>query len=151
MTLGQILERLAVRSHQEFGARTFESRLRTQKAIYLLKVFGYPPVQHYNFTNYFHGPYCPELTAEYYAVQQGEVEEGPTPPEIPAQSMGALLDALGRGNQFLEAVTTLHSIQRRNRLDQTRALETVRVMKPHLEQRTLHEAWEYLRQHTLLI
>lgn len=48
---------------------SFADRLVLQKRLYLLQLFGLDLGYRYNW--YVHGPYCPTLTEEAFAVQQG--------------------------------------------------------------------------------
>lgn len=48
------------------GEEGFRSRLRLQKAAYLLKRMGVEPFKSYEFNIYLRGPYSPELAKTYY-------------------------------------------------------------------------------------
>lgn len=146
--LASLLDLLTTRTSKVYGRATFDSRFRTQKAVYLLKALGYPPVQHYNYSNYFHGPYCPELTTEYYAVQT-DTPRAEIPP-VPTQVLARVEEAMGRDAAFLEAATTLHSVYASGKRNQRDAFAAVQGMKPHLPVTTLQEAWRFLQHSSLL-
>ena len=141
-TLGAILDLLARHTGEKFDAATFESRLRIQKTIYLLQALGTPEVSSYSFSRYFHGPYCPDLAKDYYALNEGRAHARTDAVTLPQAALN-IVSAVRKGNAFLEAASTLHMV-RKTGATKDQAFEIVKGMKPHLGDHTLTEAWEYL-------
>jgi len=143
--LAAILSQLARSTGQSYNPSDFASRLRIQKSIYLLKALGYNPVSRYSFGAYVRGPYSPDLARDYYALPSGIVENT-APVAIPSRYLGPVVDAVKRGNDFLEAVATLHLYCDRNRNSKrTDILDYVRYLKPELGDR-LAEALAFLEK-----
>ena len=132
--LAAILRRLKEATGLELSARTFDGRLRIQKAIYFLKAFGYEPAREYSFGDYFYGPYSPRLADQYYELQPGLL---PNPsfdaPALPPRSSEFLREATRGGNDVLEAAATLHAFFSRNRsASGAEAIEYLREVKGRL-------------------
>ncbi|MFA5896551.1 MAG: hypothetical protein WC985_06570 [Thermoplasmata archaeon] len=148
-TLAAILSTLAKWSEQSFEPSDFDKRLRIQKSIYLLKAQGYGPASKYSFGSYLRGPYSPDLARDYYKLQPGAVAQAPQA-EMPRKALSLLVDALKRGNDFLETAATIRLYSERNRgSKKAEILEHVRYQKPALDPR-LEEAWEFLEKYGLL-
>jgi len=115
--LGTILAALKRATSQDFSGRSFQSRLRIQKAIYFLQAFGYGPAREYSFGDYFHGPYSPKLANQYYDLRSFDpagVVVGPTP-TFPPAAIEFLREVTKAGNDMLEASATMHAFLTRNR------------------------------------
>lgn len=147
--LQAVLNILTTSLRTPLGAATFRSRFQTQKLVYLLQAFGYAPVRSYRFGTYLRGPYCTELTKEYYALREAPVTPASVPPPEP-RVLDALRQALREGDDFLEAATTmhrLHSIEGRGAPDLPARL---REIKPLISDATARRALAYLQQHGLV-
>ncbi len=152
--LARMLTSLAGATHTDLDAETFDSRLRIQKAVYLFKALGSPAAQRYCFTDYFHGPYAPNLAKEYYALKDaGKLKAAvsrASATRAPSGNPAVVADAIRRGNAFLEAVTTLHSIVTRNKGASVAQIRgRFKTVKPHLDSR-FEEAWRFLKDHQLI-
>lgn len=148
MNLAQILTRLQQATGESFDPTQFSQRLRIQKAVYLLKAFGYEPVRNYSFGSYIRGPYSPELANHYFSIR-GTIGRLP-PARIPEYVLRPVADAILRGNVFLESAATLHLMRARNpTTPKAKLFEHIRWLKPALSPR-LEEAWRFLGQHGLL-
>lgn len=141
--LAALLTTLARRTGARFDAGDFDSRLRIQKVIYLLAQLGHPVANRYAWGHYFHGPYSPALAKDYYALRERSVQPN-TAVQISEPALGLVAGAIGKGNEFLEAATTLHSIATANRgASKPEVMRIVQAMKPYLTGK-LEEAWQYL-------
>ncbi len=144
-SLDAILRRLKGASGQEFWPNDFPTRLRIQKSIYLLKVLGYQPFSNYSFGQYIRGPYSKELADKYYTLAR----ELPNPAEtadIPDDILRPVVSAVHEGNDFLEAVATIHLYLQHNQgSTKTDALKNIGWMKPPLRH-LLEGAWAFLER-----
>jgi uncharacterized protein YwgA len=139
---------------RSLDGESFESRLRIQKAVYLFKALGAPAAAGYRFSDYFHGPYSPELAREYYALMREGKLAGASGGMVEAvdsnEVQAAVVEAVNRGNPFMEAVATLHSIASNN---PGASLSAIRgqfaSLKPHLEPQ-YEGAIVFLRNHQLI-
>jgi len=153
--LAGILVTLQSRTGHSFNAESFESRLRIQKSIYILKALGFRPACVYSYSDYFHGPYSPNLAKDYYELlsqrllRQGT--ESVTCIELPDAMLGIVEEAIRRGNDFLEAAASLHSLAARYpELDGTKLQAFLRTMKPGIADRS-EEAWSFLTTNHLVV
>jgi len=151
--LKRVLHLLAGATLRDFDAETIGSRLRIQKAVYIFKALGSPNAADYRYNLYIRGPYSPALAKDYYSLKgEGELRgavPGAPPPTKASPRTQAVIDAVKRGNDFLEAVTTAHWIAERNPgATQMQIRETFKSKKPHLDSR-FDEAWAFLVQHRL--
>ncbi len=115
--LGTILAALKGATSRDFSGRSFQSRLRIQKAVYFLRAFGYGPAKEYSFGDYFHGPYSPKLANQYYdlrSLDPAGVAVG-LMPTVPTAAIEFLREATKAGNDMLEAAATMHAFLTRNR------------------------------------
>jgi len=150
MPITELAGMLAVLEHgtgQPFDAASFDSRLRIQKSVYVLKVLGFAPAARYSFNDYFHGPYSPDLAKDYYALLSmrllGQSPET-IPVEIPEHMLRIIAGAVHQGNNFLEAVTTIHSIAAHDSsLDRGQIRCFFRSRKPLIADR-FEEGWAFL-------
>lgn len=146
--LAPVLTTLASKTGKRFDGRTFDSRLRIQKAMYLLRELGFEPARRYAYGSYFRGPYSPALARDYYAMEAA-VGAG-RPAAIAAAMLDPVVEGVARGNEFLEAAASLHSFASKN--PGTTATEVMRYVagiKPQLSP-ILQEAWTYLAKHGLV-
>lgn len=147
--LAATLSQLSKSTGQSFDPSDFSKRLRIQKSIYLLKALGYGPVSKYLFGSYLRGPYSPQLAADYFALAPGTVQKT-VPARIPPNYLSPVVDAVTRGNDFLEAAATLRLYRQRNRnSDKAVIFGLVAYQKPHLEHH-LEGAWAFLEKCGLL-
>lgn len=136
------LRTLHIRTGEDYTGKSFVSRLRIQKCIYLLANLQYKPARAYRFSDYLRGPYAPSLSRDYYelAASEPHVDEA----EIPERILAAVASATKEGILFLEAVTTLHSIWRYNKgASKEMVFSYVRRLKPHVS-KLVEGAWEFL-------
>lgn len=148
--LGAALEVLARSTGEAFDAKTFESRLRIQKTVYLLAALGYRPVRSYSYNRYFHGPYSPDLAKDYYALVEKRAKPADRAEALPPSAVTSIVKAVRLGNPFLEAASTLHFVARQNRAGRGDSLQIVQGLKPHLRKDTLEDAWQWLRDAQLV-
>jgi uncharacterized protein YwgA len=152
--MANMLTALAGASGKPLDAENFDSRLRIQKSVYLFRALGSPAAQKYRFTDYFHGPYAPNLAKDYYALKQaGKLRaasaHAPAPPALEGR-MSVVVEAVRKGNPFLEAVTTLHSIASHNgSASMADVRNTFGSVKPHLRSH-FEEALEFLHANHLI-
>jgi uncharacterized protein YwgA len=152
--IARILEDLAGLSGKALDAETFDSRLRIQKSVYLLKALGSATAKKYSFSDYFHGPYAPNLAKEYYALKEAGKLRGASPRarvHNPLDGKLAIVaEAVRRGNPFLEAATTLHSIASLNPdASMAEVHRTFSSVKPRLVSR-FEEALGFLKANQLI-
>ncbi|MEM2219749.1 MAG: hypothetical protein QXU50_06520 [Candidatus Korarchaeum sp.] len=86
----------------------FDSRLRIQKVIYLLKTAGYP--FEYDFKLYMRGPYSTELADDYMELaRRGDQEIENLANEVSDDDLRRTLEVLrGIDNETLEVASSLH-------------------------------------------
>jgi len=143
--LAGILKKLSESTGRNFDARDFWSRFRIQKSIYLLQAMGYPDPSCYRFSLYFKGPYSPDLAKDYYALD-GEacrLRDTAPPARIPPDKLSILVEALGRGEYFLEALVTLHSIVTEEEKDKSKAIAIASRLKPNRVS-YFEPAWQFM-------
>ena len=149
-----ILTTLQQRTGKSFTAASFEARLRIQKSVYLLKALEFAPATQYSFSDYFHGPYSPDLAKDYYKLLDERMSRnvphlaGST--HIPEAMILTIRKAVQKCNDFLEAVATIHSLATRYRnlpAEQIRAL--FESIKPRLAD-IFEEGWYFLREEGLV-
>lgn len=140
--LAGILAELSLKTSKPFDTSSFASRLRIQKSVYLLKALGCKRVQDYGFSFYFRGPYSPSLAKDYYEIEASNIS--PHSVSLNPAHIQIVKDCVSRGDAFLEAVATVHSIKSTNLYGKGETLETARRLKPQLAS-AYEEAWHYLR------
>ena len=147
-TLAGILAEVSRETSKSFDAGSFNSRLRIQKTVYLLGIMGVPEAREYRFSYYVRGPYSPSLAKAYYALDAGSVV--PSKVRISEYCMNVVRECVGRGDAFLEAVSTLHSIASiRRSEDKKLIIDMARSMKPQLSHK-YDDAWQYLLETGLI-
>ncbi len=141
--LAPLLNWLSESTRADFSGRNFESRLRIQKTVYILGVLGEPSARQYSFGSYFYGPYSPTLARDYYGLQE-HPESSAVSRFVPPRAAEVVLRAVEGGNDFLEAVATLHAFVQANpgasASDRKKYIET---LKPRLS-RYVQEALAFL-------
>ena len=147
--LSKVLNELHVATRKGFVPTTFDQRLRIQKCVYMLKAFGHPVAQEFEFGTYFHGPYSPGLARVYYGKKQAAGITGRANPQAENTALVAVAEAASRGNLFLEALATLHSVASLRGLGKSEAMGVVESLKPHVKG-DLEDAWAYLVQFGLV-
>lgn len=148
--LASVLRLLKARTGERFGAASFSSRLRTQKAVYLLQdVLGHR-IGPFAFSRYLHGPYSPSLAQAYYDLGDVGGSSDVKPIDLPEEDVALVAEAVGRGNAFLEAVATVHSYARSNPdLGRGDLTYYATESKPHLSSE-IEEAVRFLDARELL-
>lgn len=149
-TLGSFLKSLQRASECSFDAATFASRLRIQKTVYLIQAMTGDRLVAFRFSDYFYGPYSPDLARAYYApdFRRGYARAGAV--DLPPPAKESLVRAIRRGNDFVEIAATLHSYVTKNRtVRKAEAFNYVRVAKP-MKADQLEDAWEWLKKNGLL-
>ncbi len=142
-----ILRTLTSSTGRTYDTRTFDSRLRIQKSIYLLGALDYGPAKRYSFSYYLRGPYSPDLARDYYSIQFPISGRGMF---IPPSLLKPVTVAVERGNRFLEAVCTIHLVAKYNPgVPASEVQDLVTHVKPETSSE-LREAWRYLREEHLL-
>ncbi len=152
--LARTLELLSRLAKASLSPDSFSQRLRIQKSVYLMKALGDQACMGYSYSLYFHGPYSPDLAKDYY-----ERPHAPTPAgmdilksESPDRrhTLEVVSSAIQKGNGFLEAVTTIHSIASRNQSASENEIKSMFAdMKPDLAD-LFGEAFAYLLMHNLV-
>lgn len=147
--LAGLLRRLTEETGKSFVPDSFQNRLRIQKSVYLLGALGLPLARRYAFTYYYRGPYSPVLSHDYYALKKRPVN--PTHTRIPPVTLRMVKECIARGDTFLEAVSTVHSIatDMSPHLDKDETFRIAMLLKPQLKGR-YEKAWDYLCEAGLL-
>jgi len=144
--LASILTELSKATSKCFDARSFKSRLRIQKSIYLLRALGVPEVKDYAFIDFVRGPYSSSLAEDYYALKTTSVS--PKKVELSESQLKIMKECIKKGDAFLEAVSTLHSVAISNKNhSEEEIINHVRNLMPHPN---LDEAWQFLQTHGLV-
>jgi uncharacterized protein YwgA len=152
--LARTLESLSRLAQASLSPDSFSQRLRIQKSVYLMKALGDQACIGYSYSLYFHGPYSPDLARDYYDLPRDPASAGEDilQSESPErrQRMEVVSSAIQKGNGFLEAVTTIHSIASRNQDASEHEIESMFAdMKPDLAD-LFGEAFAYLLTHNLV-
>ncbi len=102
----------------------------------------------YGFSYYVRGPYSTELAKDYYALESTKV--APRDIHIPDRMLTLVKQCLDRGDDFIEAVSTLHSIAEiRRSHNKDDIVKSARLMKPELSS-AYDEAWDFIKATGLL-
>jgi len=134
----------ALVSEDEAG---FVSRLRLQKAAYLLKRMGVEPFTKYSFTIYLRGPYSPELAKEYY----GEVGEEKEKPGITAEKLELLKWFVEHDEKWLEIASSILSIlEDYPDISYDELFSLLRMSKPWITREKLDEIYRELEERSLV-
>jgi hypothetical protein len=140
------LRTVALASGQSFSMRTKPGRFRIQKAVYLLKALDYPSAKRFEYNIYLNGPYSPELAQVYYALDDEGIARGPPAGDVPISTLSVLSEALSKGEDFLEALTTVvDGLTREESV--SLAMNWARSIKPHLDESTWREVRRFLADH----
>lgn len=146
--LKNLMREIENATHLNFTGDDFNSRLRIQKTVYLLKVLGVKPYSDYDFGHYVRGPYSPDLARDYYSDSDDHLDG--SCPIIPRDKMDIVILAANKGNNFLEAVATLHIAWTTNPgITGPETIDMVRELKPALTNK-LPEAWQFLQSHRMV-
>jgi len=146
--LAGVLAELSRATAERFDAKSFPSRLRIQKSVYLLGALGMREMKSYGFSYYVRGPYSPVLAKDYYALENASVT--PAKIHISSSHMNVIKECVERGDAFLEAASTLHSIAAiRCTTEKDTVIEAARSLKPQLSHK-YDDAWQFLRLTGLL-
>lgn len=146
-TILDLLDKITSETGHSFGTNDFETRLRTQKTVYLLKALGHPAAQTFHYGFHLRGPYAPELAQ--VAFGRRPAPEAETAESWEAQHpemMRLVLDAVDRGNDFLEAAATIHRLELTRKANDDELLEHMKRIKPRLPEGATRDALEWLRQ-----
>jgi uncharacterized protein YwgA len=142
--LASLLDAMHKLTGLDYTGRTFNSRFTIQKTVYLLKTLGNPTAMQYDFSTYIRGPYSKDLADDYYAVAKLRPEPK-VRANVPAGDVEIIRSAFARGELFVEALATMHSVRRSNPgITREEVINHVRAIKPHLSGKTLDEAWGFL-------
>lgn len=153
-TLTDLLSQLERTTGKSYAPRTFRERLRIQKSVYLMRALGDRASSRYQYSQYFYGPYSPGLAKDYYALRPGSIDgsgvRAVPPNTVHGRRLAIVADAVRRGNDFLEAVVTVHSMACRNP-DASKAViqDLFGSVKEELAEK-FEEAWTYLRAYGLI-
>ncbi|MEK6974929.1 MAG: hypothetical protein AABY18_01140 [Candidatus Thermoplasmatota archaeon] len=146
--LDGILGHLAAASKAVFGKQTFESRLLTQKATFLLKALGYPEAN-FSYGSHLRGVYSPALAREYYAWPELEPE---LQPELANDARITLaVQGIELGSFGLEAATSMLQVLSKNPgMPSNALLDHIAMIKPHVRGE-IDKAWAYLCRVQLVV
>lgn len=149
--LASLLSYLRDLTRSDLSGRTFDSRLRIQKAVYFLRELGHPWAREYAFGDYFHGPYSPTLADHYYKLMiKGLPTTPPLRTDLPKGAASLLKESIDRGNRFLETAATLHVFLTRNpKASRAAAVRHLSWIKPQLS-RYADEAVTFLEKHRVI-
>lgn len=92
----------------KFDVENFESRLRLQKYVYLVKIFGFD--LGYIFNLYIYGPYSSELAKDYYSLKNKQSED--LEDEIKERLLPFLDFVRDRDAGWLEVASTMIMLDR---------------------------------------
>jgi hypothetical protein len=130
----------------KFTMSSKPGRFEIQKTVYLLKQLGNSAASKFNYNIYLNGPYSPDLAQVYYALEDDGIANAPPAKEVSEEVARTIADALGRGEDFLEGLTT--TVDGIARADSTAvALAWAKSIKPHLGEPTWQEVRRFLGDH----
>lgn len=125
----------------------FVSRLRLQKAAYLLKRMGVEPFTKYEFNIYLRGPYSPELAKEYY----GELGEEKEKPEITVEKLESLKWFVEHDEKWLEiASSILLILEDYPDISYDELFSLLRMSKPWVTREKLDQIYRELEERSLV-
>jgi uncharacterized protein YwgA len=148
--IAQALNTIAAGGVPSFTMQTEEGRFRIQKAVYLLRQLGYPSAQKFDYNLYLMGPYSPELSRCYYALEDEGLAAAGTTKDLREEKLQILRAALLRDHDFLEGLTTLLDVNRTMH-HLPAALAHAKAIKRHLGEKTWEEVRAFLATHRGLI
>jgi uncharacterized protein YwgA len=139
-----------LRRINNYSVKSFSDRLLLQKTVYLMQEFGVP--LDYRFTWYFHGPYCPSLTKQFYEI--GEINERFEIRKFKDQqcedNFKKLLTFLGdrkKDEKWLEAIASIHYLHKlKPKLDDERLITKFLELKPRYSKKTAQDALQKLKE-----
>lgn len=120
-----------------------KDRMRLQKAVYLSQIAGVP--LGYSYSWYVKGPYSPDLTQDYYALNSairagqdidGKVLNSSLQPQVALTKQILRLPVgvdEGRKPEWYETLASLHFLVKSSRMSLTNARTFLRQVKPHTE------------------
>ena len=138
----------------EFSLDRFEDRLKLQKTVYLLQVFGF--YLGYPFNWYLYGPYSPDLTRDAFEVvpQLGRYEPISFRDRQTEAAFDRFISFLGEKKddpKWLELVASLHMLKKLyQEQDRPAILRKVSKKAPRLSQQDRQVAWDHLRNYGLV-
>lgn len=138
--IARALNVIAEATGRPFTMRDEPGRFRIQKAVYLLQRLGYPPAQRFDYNLYLMGPYSPDLTECYYALEDEGIRSAGTATDLSDPKRRVVVEALRHDDSFLEGLTTLLDVNRETR-HLPAALAHARAIKPHINE----PAWREVR------
>lgn len=147
--IAKALNTIAQATGQPFTMTTEGGRFRIQKTVYLLRHLGYPSAQRFDYNLYFMGPYSPELSRCYYALDDDGIQAAGTTDDVPVVGRDLLVEALNHSDEFLEGLTTLLDVHR-EMTHLPAALAHAKAIKAHIEHGTWGEVKVFLQTHRAL-
>ena len=141
------------------GIDSIDQRVTLQKAVYLAQEAGIPLLYRYNW--YVMGPYSPNLTRDYYALQEQPEEAMASIKNMTLKEPFALAVTQLKGvidppenvdlnrRDWLELLASAHYLRAKVELDQDGTRVRLDAVKPHLSHYT-DQATETLKQLRLL-
>jgi uncharacterized protein YwgA len=135
-----------------FQINTFEDRLILQKAVYLAQAVGVNIGYYYHW--YLHGPYCPSLTRDEYAIgygQDADDSEGWKLDDESAERLKKLQNLIPKGDrsearQKLELLASVHFLVSRRQVRQNDAGEITATLKRFNKDFSEEEVQKALRE-----
>ena len=144
-----------------FQINTFEDRLILQKAVYLAQAAGVNLGYYYHW--YLHGPYCPSLTRDEYAIgfERGQGVDDSEGWKLDDESTGRLkkmLNLIPKGDRRqlsikLELLASVHFLINRRQVRQNDAREiaaTLKRFKKDFSEKDVQKAMRELIDYGLL-
>ncbi len=141
--IARALNAIAEETRKPFTMRNEPGRFRIQKTVYLLQRLGYAPARRFDYNLYMMGPYSPELTACYYALEDRGLRAAGVATDLREPMRRVVAEALQHGDAFLEGLTTLLDVNRETH-HLPAALARARAIKPHLDEPTWKEVRGFL-------
>lgn len=131
---------------------TLEDRLRLQKAIYLGQSFGVD--LGYRYSWYVKGPYCAELTQDYYKLNdENKSSDKIFAPHI-REKLAKVVDLLNskyipdglQKPQWFELLASIHYLKNASKKDDNEVINIIKSQKPHLSNFISH-GLDHLNKH----
>ena len=128
------------------GIETIDQRVTLQKAIYLAQAAGVPLRYRYNW--YVMGPYSPDLTRDYYALQEQPQEDPESDRSLVLREpfasiierlrpiMSVPSDVKLTQSEWLELLASIHYLRNRSAFDAEETQARLDAVKPHVSLRT---------------
>jgi hypothetical protein len=144
--IAKALRAISTKTGRPFSMRDKPGRFVIQKTVYLLRKLGYASAMKYDYNIYLNGPYSPDLAEVYYALEDDGLQAASPAPDISPELVETVADALSRGSDFLEGLTTVIDGNSTSG-SLPRALAWAKSIKPHLGEPTWQEVRSFLRKH----